>query len=181
MAKQRISKKERIRRSRISKGLKKHYKLKKRYEENLKKGAKSRKARETREKKKLDVFGCRVVFEGDEFAFSKPQHVSYEAVTAKLNLLPFKKYLVKVSIIMDVRTKGVITRHDETVLQFFSNREEFWPDYYSAVREWYEPLLPTGEYDKASIQVTQIEVCPTEHDKHLGILPTTEKPLDAFV
>lgn len=163
-----ISKKEKLRRQRISEGLKRHYKNLKRYEAIKKKRRVAVKGLETKFKKRM--VGCVVVFDGQEYAFFDREHVTAQAIQQKLNLFPSKLYIIKLQIWLGIRTEsaGIIiisgsgdSELTELVFHSHVTAEEFWTNYYATIRAYLEEHAPKGgmKYDSADIQLREIQVC----------------------
>lgn len=163
-----ISRKEKLRRQRISEGLKRHYVNLRRYEATKKKRRAAVKGFETKFKKRM--IGCVVVFEGQEFAFFDRDHVTAQAIQQKLNLFPDKNYIIRLQIWLGLRredfTVTVISGSgdtDLTELIFHSHliSNIFWPNYYARIRLYLDEQAPKGgtKYDSADIQLREMQVC----------------------
>jgi len=165
-----ISRKESIRRKRISDGLKKHYRNKKRYEAIRKKRMAYEKGRETKFKKRM--IGCVVVFDGMEYAFFDRTHPVAQEIQRKLNMFPDKKYIVKILLWLAIHTdrrsagniisgNGVDSDLTERIFETHLQSDAFWREYYAAVREYLNEHAEKGstQYEAAEIQLRQITVC----------------------
>lgn len=163
-----LSRKESLRRKRISEGLKRHYKNLRRYEAIKKKRRAAVKGKETKFKKRM--LGCVVVFDGAEYAFMDREHVSAQAIQVKLNLFPDRKYIIKCQVWLGVRTlhsTGVdiisgsgTTDLTELIFDSHVTYDPFWTNYYAAMRTYLEEHVSSGtKYDSADFQLREMQVC----------------------